>query len=56
MGEHSSAEERCGPHVAISPVMLRFSNPSWSSSMGWLLVGQLLALLTSLSGIIVEKV
>ena len=24
--EHSSAEERCGPHVAISPVMLRSSN------------------------------
>ena len=26
--EHSSAEERCGPHVAISPVMLQSSNES----------------------------
>jgi len=24
--EHSSAEKRCGPHVVISPVMLRSSN------------------------------
>ena len=26
MSEHSSAEERSGPHVALSPAMLRSSN------------------------------
>ena len=30
--EHSSAEERCGPHVAICPVMLWSSNNESSIS------------------------
>ena len=30
--EHSAAVERCGPHIANSPVMVRSSNASRTSS------------------------